>query len=199
MSKITETYFSIRLLEKLKEYAISLEGDEQTKNKICTSRFGKFWFIPIPLGIMVWGCYTFFTIKQISNDVGDILLFLLLLPYILLFITLIILLFKKSMVIVYSWKELVYYPVIAIIILIVLGVTLLLANTIGESHPTLVILFLCFGVAIPVLWLFYIFIKNIAINKRHPFMAMILGMLKLLFWLFILLTISSKQKKNNPN
>ena len=195
MSKITETYFSIRLLEKLKEYAISLEGNTQTKNRISTSRFEKLWFIPIPLGIIFWTFYIFLTIKLISNGIEDILLFLLFLPYIFLLIALIILLVKKDMVLVYSWKELVYYPIIAILTMIVFGISLFLANVIGETHSTFVILFICFGLAIPALWLFYILIRNIVVNKRHPFMSMVLGIIKLAIWLFILLTIGSKQKK----
>ena len=143
--------------------------------------------------------YIYLTIRLISNGVGDVFLFLLLLPFVLLFIALIILLFKKDMVLIYSWKELVYYPIIAIITMIVFGLSLLLANTIGETHSTFVLLFLCLGLSIPALWLLYILFKNIEVNKRHPFMAMVLGMLKLVIWLFALLTIGSKKKKPDSN
>ena len=193
--KAIESYFSIRLFEKLKEIAISLEGNEEIKAHISVSRLGRFWLLPIPCGILFWTIYTYVAIKIFSFDVSDTILFILILPYFLLILALVILIVRKDMVLVYSWKEFVYYPLIVLFEGIVIFIFSIISNSnLSETHPQLVLFAFLSFFMIPIILLLYIGIRTILINKRHPFMALILAVLKTVIWIFFLLSLHYKKK-----
>lgn len=201
MSKATNAFFSIRLVEKLKSIAEKLEGDSATKSYIATSRFGKLWFLPIFIGILIWGGYTFFVVKKISANPNDVVIFLCLLPYIILLISLIFLLTTKKMVLVYSWKEFIYYPVIFFITFIICGGGLLLYSQVTEDygHSLLVLLLVGFVVLLCFIWLTYIAVRTILVNRHHPFMATILALLKTIIWIFVFFHFYGKYQQERKN
>lgn len=185
-------YFSLRLMEKLKEYAEKLEGSPETKTYVAGSRFGRFWFISLPIGIAIWGLYLYFVIYIISNGPSDVITFLLFVPFVLLLIYLVFLLLSKKMVLVYSWKEFIYYPLIGCLYLFALGGSYAAVSFLSENHQTLAILITVALFVIPTTWLLVLFVRTVFVNKRHPFMGFILGLLKLIIWLIVWLQASSR-------
>ena len=154
-------YLSLRLMEKLKEYAERLEGPPETKAYVSGSRFGKFWFISLPIGIVIWALYIYFVIYTISNDASDVISFLLFVPFLFLLIYLVFLLLSKKMVLVYSWKEFVYYPLIGCLYLFALGISYVVVSLLSETHQTLAILVSAALFTIPTIWLLVLFARTV--------------------------------------
>ena len=192
-------YFSIRLLEKLKEYAEKLEGNSDTKACISESRWGKAWFLALPAGIVLWGLYIYWVINIIPSNPSDIVLFLVFLPFVLLILYLLYLVFSKRMVLVYSWKEFIYYPVIGILYGFALLISYVVAYYVADTHGELVLLITVFLFTIPTIWLLILLIKTIATNRRHPFMGFLLAIFKLVIWIFIWIILSSRQSREKTN
>lgn len=192
-------YFSIRFLEKLKEYAEKLEGDTDTKAYISRSRWGKAWFLALPVGIVLWGLYIYWMICIISSNPSDTVLFLVFLPFVLLILYLLYLVFSKRMVLVYSWKEFIYYPVIGMMYGVALLISYVIAYYVADTHGELVLLISVFLFAIPTIWLLILLIKTITINRRHPFMGFILALFKLIIWIFIWIMLSSRKSQEKKN
>ena len=187
------SFSDIRFFEKIQYYAESvLEGDGSEQD----SRLGNFSYFSIPIGIIIWSIYTYFVVKWISSGLDDTKIFLVLIPYFLLFIYLLILLFNKKVVLVYTWKEFIYYPLILFILIIVLVSSYYVVSLFGTTgHMTLIKLIYGFILVVCAIWILYIAVRTVIVNKRHPFMGFLVALLKTSLFLVIAFWIYSTVKR----